>query len=148
MVSPPKGKGRKWRKKNRRTETCLRFFLPEKKWRLLAQVSLTSHHDSSVSRANRFTAQDESSKCRFPRSASQTCITTKISINFTYYQEILSLWDLRSCRTTEYYVLSLRTTEKRKDWIWIGFQSGPPFYARTIESYVPLRIGTIGKWLY
>ena len=33
--------------------------------------------------------------------------------------------------------MELRTIEKRKDWIWIGFQSGPPLFARTIE-----------KWLY
>ena len=41
------------------------LFCASKKWRLLAQVSRTSDHDSSVSRAKSFTAQDESSKNRF-----------------------------------------------------------------------------------
>ena len=45
----------------------LRFFCASKQWRLLAQMSRTSDHDSSVSRANNFTAQAESSKYRFPR---------------------------------------------------------------------------------
>ena len=98
-------------------------FLREKKWRLLAEVSQTSGHDSSVSRANSFAAQDKSSKCRFPRSALQTSpydvrITTKLSLTCTYYREILTLRALQSSRTTEYYVLlNLRTIEKRKDWI-------------------------------
>ena len=36
----------------------------------------------------------------------------------TYYREILTVRALRSSRTIEYYVLlSLRTIEKRKDWI-------------------------------
>ena len=67
-------------------------------------------------------------------------ITTKIGITCTYYREILTARALQSSRTTEYYVpLHLRTIEKRKDWIWIGFQSGPPFFCmyyrelRTIE---------------
>ena len=32
--------------------------------------------------------------------------------------------------TSDLTVLNLRTIEKRKDWIWIGFQSGPPFFVR------------------
>ena len=44
--------------------------------------------------------------------------TTKISTTCTYYREILTVRALRSSRTIEYYVLlSLRTIEKRKDWI-------------------------------
>ena len=74
---------------------------------------------------------------------------TKISTICTYYREILTAWALRSSRAIEYYVLlSLRTIKKRKDWIWIGFQSGPAFFVRTIENYVLLRICTIEKWLY
>ena len=65
-----------------------------------------------------------------------------------YYREILTVRALRSSRTIEYYVLlSLRTIEKRKDWIWIGFQSGPAFFVRTNENYVLLSIRTIEKWL-
>ena len=65
-----------------------------------------------------------------------------------YYREILTVRALRSGRTIEYYVLlSLRTIEKRKDWIWIGFQSGPAFFVRTIENYVLLSVRTIEKWL-
>ena len=112
-----------------------------------------SGHDSSVCRPNGFAAQDQSSKCRFPRSALQTSPydvrkTTKISTTCTYYREILTVLALRSSRTIEYYVLlSLRTIEKRKDWIWIGFQSGPAFFVRTIENYVLLSVRTIEKWL-
>ena len=112
--------------------------------------------DISVCRPNGFAAQDQSSKCRFsiPRSALKTSPydvrkTTKISTTCTYYREILAVRALRSSRTIEYYVLlSLRTIEKRKDWIWIGFQSGPAFFVRTIENYVLLSVRTIGKWLY
>ena len=44
--------------------------------------------------------------------------TTTISTTCTYYREILTVRALRSSRTIEYYVLlSLRTIEKRKDWI-------------------------------
>ena len=43
------------------------LFCARKNWRLLTQVSRTAHHDSSVSRANSFTGQAESRKCRFPR---------------------------------------------------------------------------------
>ena len=43
------------------------LFCAGKKWRQLAQVSRTSDHDSSVSRANSFNVQAESRKCRFPR---------------------------------------------------------------------------------
>ena len=76
-----------------------------------------SGHDSSVCRPNGFAAQDQSSKCRFPRSALQTSPydlrkTTKISTTCTYYREILTVRALRSSRTIEYYVhvlLSLRT---------------------------------------
>ena len=112
-----------------------------------------SRHDSSVCRPNGFAAQDQSSKCRFPRSALQTSPyddrkNTKISTTCMYYREILTVRALRSSRTIEYYVLlSLRTIEKRKDWIWIGFQSGPAFFVRTIENYVLLSIRTIEKWL-
>ena len=43
---------------------------------------------------------------------------TKMSTTCTYYREILTMRALRSNRTIEYYVLlSLRTIEKRKDWI-------------------------------
>ena len=71
----------------------------------------------------RSAAQDHSSKCRFPRSALQTSPyddrkNTKISTTCTYYREILTARALWSSRTIEYYVLlSLRTIEKRKDWI-------------------------------
>ena len=152
-------------RKKRRTKLALRFFLREKKWRLLTEVSLTSGHDSSVCRANSFAAQDESSKCRFPRSALQTSLydvrittknffwcgqtlplaspsgalsaTTKIGTTCTYYRGMLTVRVQRSSRTTEYYVLlNLRTIEKQKDWIWIGFQSGLPFFVHTIENYV------------
>ena len=115
-----------------------------------------SGHDSSVCRpnVNGFAAQDQSSKWRFPRSALQTSPydvrkTTKLSTTCTYYREILTVRALRSSRTIEYYVLlSLRTIEKRKDWIWIGFQSGPAFFVRAIENYVLLSVRTIEKWLY
>ena len=76
-----------------------------------------------VCHPNGFAAQDQSSKCRFPRSALQTSPydvrkTTKLSTTCTYYREILTVRALRSSRTIEYYVLlSLRTIEKRKDWI-------------------------------
>ena len=43
----------------------LRFSCANKKWRLLTQVSQTSDHDRSISRANSFTGQGESSKCLF-----------------------------------------------------------------------------------
>ena len=82
-----------------------------------------SCHDSSNCRQNGFAAQDQSSKCWFPRSALQTSPyddrkNTKISTTCTYYREILTVRALRSSRTIEYYVLlSLRTIEKRKDWI-------------------------------
>ena len=109
---------------------------------------------SSVCRPNGFATQDQSSKCRFPRSTLQTSPydirkTTKISTTCTYYWEILTVRALRSSRTIEYYVLlSLRIIEKQKDWIWIGFQSGPAFFVRTIENYVLLSVRTIEKWLY
>ena len=75
--------------------------------------------------------------------------TTKIRTTCTYYREILTVHALRSSRTVEYYVLlSLRTIEKRKDWIWIGFQSGPAFFVRTIENYVLLSVRTIEKKRY
>ena len=75
-------------------------------------------------------------------------IDQKISTICTYYREILTVRALRSSRPIEYYVLfSLRTIEKRKDWIWIGFQSGPAFFVRTIENYVLLSVRTIEKWL-
>ena len=113
-------------KKENRKFLCT-FFWREKKWRLIAQVSRTSDHDSSVCRANSFALQDESSKCRFPRSALQTspyddCIKTKICTTCTYYREILSLRALRSGRTIEYCVLlNLRTIEKRRlDLNWKG----------------------------
>ena len=117
----------------------LRIFFAQLKWQLLAEVSRTSGHGSSVSRANSFATQDKSIKHRFPWSALQISpydirITTKISTTCTYYREILTLRALRSSRSTEYNVLlNLRTIEKRKDWIWIGFQCGPPFFERTIE---------------
>ena len=112
-----------------------------------------SGHDGSVCRPNGFAAQDQSTKCRFPRSALQTSPydvrkTTKICTTCTYYREILTVRALQSSRTIEYYVLlSLRTIEKRKDWIWIGFQSGPAFCVRTIENHVLLSVRTIEKWL-
>ena len=73
----------------------------------------------------RSAAEDHSSKCRFPRSALQFQTspydvrkTTKISTACTYNRELLTVGALRSSRTIEYYVLlSLRTIEKRKDWI-------------------------------
>ena len=40
-------------------------FCTSKQWRLLAQVSRTSDQDSSISRANSFSGQVESSKCIF-----------------------------------------------------------------------------------
>ena len=43
------------------------LFCASKQWRLLAQMLRTSDHDSSVSRANNFTAQAKSSKYRSPR---------------------------------------------------------------------------------
>ena len=112
-----------------------------------------SGHDSSVCRTNGFAAQDQSIKCRFPRSALQTSPydvrkTTKISTTCTYYREILTVRALRSSRTIEYYVLlSLRTIEKWKDWIWIGFQSGPAFFVRTIECtyYREMTVKIIGS---
>ena len=51
---------------SRNSVIFLRFFCASKKWWLLAQVSWTSDQNSSVSRANSFTAQAESRKCRFP----------------------------------------------------------------------------------
>ena len=126
---------RRQRKKGEQT-LSLHLFSAREKWRWIAQVSRTSaaDHDSSVSRANSFALQDESSKCRFPRCALQTSphdnlLITKICTTCTYYREILSLPALWSGRTIEYCVLlNLRTIEKRKDWIWTGFQSGPPFF--------------------
>ena len=71
-----------------------------------------------------------------------------ISTTCTYYREILTLGTLRSSRTTEYYVLlNLCTIEKGKTWIWISFQSGPPFFVGTIENYVLLSVRNFEKWL-
>ena len=86
--------------------------------------------------------------------------TTTISTICTYYREILTVRALRSSRTIEYYVLlRLRTIEKRKDWIWIGFQSGPAFFCtyyrelRTMGctyyremSICPRKPSTCPKW--
>ena len=60
----------------------------------------------SPCRPNGFAAQDQSSKCRFPRSALQTSPydvrkNTKISTTCTYYREILAVRALRSSRTIE-----------------------------------------------
>ena len=60
-----------------------------------------SGHDSSVCRPNGFAAQDQSSKCRFPRSALQTSPyddrkKTKTSTTCTYYREILTVRAQRS----------------------------------------------------
>ena len=49
-------------------------FFARAKWRLLAQVSRTSDHDSLVSRENSFAAQDESSNRRFPWSCLATAV--------------------------------------------------------------------------
>ena len=47
-----------------------------------------------------------------------TFVKLQKSTTCTYYREILTVRALRSSRTIEYYVLlSLRTIEKRKDWI-------------------------------
>ena len=127
--SPRKGrrKMKKERKKKRRAKTCFElFFLLEKNGDCSRKFRRhqDSGHDSSVCRPIGFAAQDQSSKCRFhQRSALQTSPydvrkTTKICTTCTYYREILTVWALRSSRTIEYYVLlSLRTIEKRKDWI-------------------------------
>ena len=146
--SPPKGRGKnKERKKKRRAKSF--FFAREKMataWWSFADIRTQAMTARSA-------AQHQSSKCCFPRSALQTSPygvrkTTKISTTCTYYREILTVRALRSSRTIEYYVLlSLRTIEKRKDWIWIVFQSGPAFFVRTIENYVLLSIRTIEKWL-
>ena len=106
----------------------------------------------------RSAAQGHSSKCRFPRSALQTSLydvrkTTKISTTCTYYREILTVRALRSSRTIEYYVLlSLRTIEKRKDWIWIGFQSTCVFFTyhrelRTIECTYYREMTVTNPWM-
>ena len=96
------------KKKKGEQKLALSFFLREKKWRLLAQVSRTSDHDSSVSCELHHPRRVE--QMSFPWSALQISlydvrITTKISTTCTYYREILSLQALRSSRTTEYYVL-------------------------------------------
>ena len=154
-----KRKREKWRKKEKKGEQklALSFFFCARKYGDCSRKFRRhgdSGHDSSVCRQNGFAAQDQSSKCQFPRSALQTSPyddrkNTKISTTCTYYREILTVRALRSSRTIEYYVLlSLRTIEKRKDWIWIGFQSGPAIFVRTIENYVLLSIRTIEKWLY
>ena len=151
-----KRKREKMKKEKRRAKTCFGLFFCVRKNGDCSpkfRRHQDSGHDSSVCRPNGFAAQDQSSKCRFPRSALQTSPyvvrkTTKISTTCTYYREILTVRALRSSRTIEYYVLlSLRTIEKRKDWIWIGFQSGPAFFVRTIENYVLLSVRTIEKWL-
>ena len=77
------------KKERKKKENNYKLSLPEKKWRLLAQVSRISGHDSSISHANSFAAIVESRKCRFLRSALQTSlydvrITTKISTTCTY----------------------------------------------------------------
>ena len=118
-------KMKKERKKGEQKLALSFFFLREKKWRPLGKCRRhqDSGHDSSVCRPNGFAAQDKSSKCHFPQSALQTSPydvrkTTKISTTCTYYREILTVRALRSSRTIEYYVLlSLHTTEKRKDRI-------------------------------
>ena len=67
LLQKRQGKMKKERKK--RIETFFGIFLCEKKWRLVAQVSRTSGHDSSASRTNSFAAQDDSRKCCFPQAA-------------------------------------------------------------------------------
>ena len=73
-----------------------------------------SGHDGSLCRPNGFAAQDQSSKCRFLRSALQTSPydvrkTTKIGTTCMYYREILTVRALRSSRTIEYYKGALKT---------------------------------------
>ena len=147
-----KRKREKWRKKEKKeSKNLLWAFLREKKSRLLAEVS----HWTSGLRPWQLGLPPKTIrvKCHFPRSALQTSPyddrkNTKISTTCTYHREILTVRALRSSRTIEYYVLlSLRTIEKRKDWIWMGFQSGPAFFVRTIENYVLLSVRTIEKWL-
>ena len=95
--SPPKGGGKKEKKKKkRRAKTCFELFFCARK-NGDSSVKFRRHqdsgHDGSVCRPNGFAAQDQSSKCRFPRSALQTSPydvhkTTKVSTTCTYYREI------------------------------------------------------------
>ena len=156
LIEGLSSKRKREKKKKRRAKTCFELFLCARKngdCSVKFRRHQDSGHDGSVGRLNGFAAQDQSSKCRFPRSALQTSPydvrkTTKISTTCTCYREILTVRALRSSRTIEYYVLlSLRTIEKRKGWIWIGFQTGPAVFVRTIENYVLLSVRTIKKWL-
>ena len=149
-------KMKKERKKGEQKLALSFYFLREKKWRLLGEVSQTSGlrpwqlglPPKRLRRPRPVEYMSFSAVCA-TTSPYDVRITTKISTTCTYYREILTMRALRNSRTTEYYVLlSLRTIEKRKDWIWIGFQSGPAFFVRTIENYVLLSVRTIEKWLY
>ena len=112
-----------------RTETFFAPFRREKKLRPIAQLSRTSDYDSSVSRKQlrpprRIEQMSFSVVCSTNFTVRRSYITTKICTTCTYYGEILSLLAPRSGRIKENCVLlNLRTIEKRKDWIWIGFQS-------------------------
>ena len=126
LSSKRKREKMKKERKKRRAKTCFELFFCARKNGDCSRKfrrHQDSGHDTSVCRPNGFAAQDQSSKCRFPRSALQTSPyddrkNTKISTTCMYYREILTVRALRSGRTTEYYVLlSLRTIEKRKDWI-------------------------------
>ena len=132
---PSKRKREQWRKKEKKeSKNLLWTFFSARKNGDCSRKFRRHHdsgHDSLVCRPNGFATQDQSRKCRFPRSALQTSPyndrkNTKVSTTCTYHREILTMRALRSSRTIECQVLlSLRTIEKRKDWIWTGFRSGP-----------------------
>ena len=89
------------------------FCVRGKKWRLLTQVSWTSHHDSSVSRTNSFTGQAESfssSNCRFPR----PCLVAAIS--FPHTKWLPKITDYRDTAA-----LSLETKEAQGETFLYSF---------------------------
>ena len=68
-------------------------FFWQQQWRLLEQMSRTSDHGSSVSRANNFTALAKSSKYRFPR----PCLVA--AVNFPHTKWLPKITDYRDTAT-------------------------------------------------
>ena len=140
--SSPKGRGKKWRKKENKGEQNLL-------WGFFAREKMATAHGSFAD-IRPWQLGLPRKQLRRPRQVEQMSFSAVCPTNSTVrrsnnYKNRYNLYvlsrnfvrALRSSRTTEYYVLlNLRTIEKQKDWIWIGFQSGPAIFVRTIENYV------------
>ena len=68
------------RKKKRRAKTCFQLFFCARKMATARWSFADIRTHSSVSRPNGFAAEDQSSKCRFPRSALQPHRTTIVKL--------------------------------------------------------------------